>query len=83
MSYPIIIAPLAQKQLRKLENSAFERITNAISRLGENPRPQGYKKLTGGTDEHRIRVGDYRVLYSLGFTKNNYLCFAQHSHWFF
>ena len=32
--------------------------------LRENPRPAGVKKLTG-QEAYRIRIGDYRVLYTV------------------
>ncbi len=32
--------------------------------LSDNPRPYGYLKLKG-REGYRIRVGDYRVLYSI------------------
>ncbi|HEY9125250.1 MAG TPA: type II toxin-antitoxin system mRNA interferase toxin, RelE/StbE family [Bacteroidales bacterium] len=37
---------------------------NAISNLGNNPRPFGYKKLKG-EDAYRIRIGDYRIIYEI------------------
>ena len=33
--------------------------------LAENPRPHGCKKLQGRKDQWRIRVGDYRVVYTI------------------
>jgi mRNA interferase RelE/StbE len=30
----------------------------------DNPRPPGCRKLKGGDKEWRIRVGDYRVVYT-------------------
>jgi len=36
----------------------------AIDGLTENPRPHGYKKLTG-RNGYRIRVGTYRILYDI------------------
>ncbi len=37
----------------------------AIDRLAFDPRPQGAKMLVGYRHFWRIRVGDYRVIYSL------------------
>jgi mRNA interferase RelE/StbE len=31
--------------------------------LYSGPFPFGYKKLAGGSNAYRIRVGDYRILY--------------------
>jgi mRNA interferase RelE/StbE len=33
--------------------------------LAANPRPPGCKKLKGGDNEWRIRIGDYRVIYTI------------------
>lgn len=33
--------------------------------LEANPRPPGAKKLRGESDLWRVRVGDYRILYSI------------------
>jgi mRNA interferase RelE/StbE len=48
----------------KLDKMAVPVIRVAISRLAENPRPQGYIKLKG-EEAYRIRVGDYRIIYEI------------------
>lgn len=41
-------------------------VTEAIFSLAENPRPRGCKKLKGTKQDYwRIRIGDYRVIYSI------------------
>ena len=35
----------------------------AVERLARNPTPVGSRKLVGAERVHRIRVGDYRVIY--------------------
>lgn len=62
--YEVLIDRSAQKQLQKIAAPNFNRIVKAIYALGNNPRPQGYKKLTG-RDGYRIRIGDYRVIYQI------------------
>ena len=42
-----------------------DRIVARIDALAQDPHPPGSRKLQGGTDEFRIRVGDYRVIYSV------------------
>lgn len=42
----------------------FERVRDALRALAEEPRPAGCKKLQG-REGWRIRVGDYRVLYTI------------------
>jgi mRNA interferase RelE/StbE len=41
------------------------RVLAAIERLQTNPRPSGCVKLTGSRNDWRIRVGDWRVIYSI------------------
>ena len=41
------------------------RILRAIIALEVNPRPPGAKKLRGESELWRVRVGDYRILYSI------------------
>lgn len=62
--YRLVIDRYAKKQLGKIPPPHFNRITNAIHGLADNPRPSGYKKLTG-RDGYRIRIGDYRVIYNI------------------
>ena len=64
MSYTIIIRPPARKFLEKLrERRLYSRLREAIDGLANNPRPVGSTKLSGTDDLHRVRIGDYRVLY--------------------
>ena len=41
------------------------RVVAAIDALAEEPRPAGVKKLVGSEHTYRIRVADYRVVYSI------------------
>ena len=42
------------------------RIVARIQALAEDPRPSGCEKLSGEADRYRVRVGRYRVVYSVG-----------------
>ena len=53
-----------RKELDSLDDETYLRIVAAIHRLRENPRPPETKKLTG-QEVYRIRLGDYRVLYTV------------------
>ena len=61
--YELVLEPRAQKELDKAPFELFSKIDTAILALAKSPRPFGTKKL----DEklHRIRVGDWRVLYAV------------------
>jgi mRNA interferase RelE/StbE len=65
MTYEVRITPAALKQLAHLPKSVQPRIDIHLLALAEDPRPPGSKKLAGGLDLYRIRVGDYRVLYQI------------------
>jgi mRNA interferase RelE/StbE len=65
MAYTIAFAESALKDLIKLPNQTVAKIDLAISKLASNPRPAGCKKLKGYSDLYRIRIGDYRVIYSI------------------
>jgi len=63
--YKIVFQKSAGKALERLPGSAPERILFKINALKENPRPQGVKKLAGSENLYRIRIRDYRVIYSI------------------
>ena len=61
MKYRIIIEKRAEKFIRKQEKKEQERLLNAISKL---PEGTDTKKLKG-SELFRVRVGNYRVLYTI------------------
>lgn len=65
MTYSILLAPPAERQLKSLTDSVQKRIVKRLKSLRENPRPQGVKKLAGEEDLYRIRDGDYRIIYTI------------------
>ena len=65
MRYSIEVTPRARTQLLKLPAHVSRRVEDAISALADNPRPAGATKLAGPHDLYRVRVGNYRVIYSV------------------
>lgn len=63
--YTVVFSKRAEKDIQKLPTNAIEKIIPAIVSLENNPRPHGCKKLRGYSDLWRIRIGDYRVIYSI------------------
>ena len=61
--YQLELTSRAQGQLDKLAAEDLGRIVAALQQLGGNPRPSGAKKLRGSI--HRIRVGDWRIIYAV------------------
>jgi len=64
LNYKIVIERKAEKEAEKIPIKYRLAIDKAILSLGSNPRPYGSKKLTG-KEGYRIRVGNYRVLYTI------------------
>jgi mRNA interferase RelE/StbE len=63
--YNIRIKKNAEKQLTVLPSDMVNRIVAAIDELATNPRPVNNIKLQGYANVYRIRVGNYRVIYSI------------------
>jgi mRNA interferase RelE/StbE len=63
--YEIIFARSARKELQAFSRSVARRILEKVEQLSSNPRPSGCKKLRGHSSLWRIRVGEYRIIYSI------------------
>ncbi len=63
--YRVEFARPALKEFEALPRQAQERIAPRITALAEDPRPRGVEKLKGQSDQYRIRVGSYRVIYTI------------------
>ena len=64
MSYEVRLRRAAQKGLDALSERDHEKVAEAITTLGENPRPRRVKKLADSGLLH-IRVGQCRIVYAL------------------
>jgi mRNA interferase RelE/StbE len=63
--YSIFVARSARKELEKLPSSVAQRIVGHIEGLTKIPRPSRAIKLQGTKSLWRMRIGDYRVIYSI------------------
>jgi len=63
--YDVQYDPKALKELKKLDKPVARRVARAIGELRGDPRPQGARPLAGYPDLWRIRVGDYRAIYTI------------------
>jgi len=64
-AYTVNLTRSAQKEIRALDASMRVRVVQSIRLLAVEPRPPGCRKLVGAIDRWRIRIGDYRVIYSI------------------
>lgn len=64
-AYDVHYDPKALKELIKLDKRTAHRIVRAMNALRPDPRPTGAQSLVGHAGLWRIRVGDYRVVYTI------------------
>ena len=63
--FRIEVSSTAEKQLAKLERDEQVRVARTIRKLADDPRPPGCRKLRDYSNVYRIRVGVFRILYSI------------------
>ena len=65
MAYSVFYQGPAEAALRKLPREIQIRIVRKVDQLAGDPFPPGTEKLSNATDLWRIRIGDYRVIYTV------------------
>ena len=71
MPYALLIKASAAKELEAIDSTPTRRrIVDAIQTLAVDPRPSASKKLAGRDAAYRLRVGDYRIVYSVNDREN-------------
>lgn len=70
MKYRVEIEKSAAKELKKIPRPNQKRISIAIDNLAENLPNPDTTKMKGNNPFHKIRVGDYRIIYEI---QNNVL----------
>lgn len=60
----VLFVKSAEKELLRLNKNLAQRIFHKISSLKDNPHGYNSQKLEGGKG-YRIRIGDYRVVYTI------------------
>ncbi len=64
MSYDVRLRREAQRNLDNLHGRDYEAIFGAVLSLGNQPRPDGVKKLRD-SGLWRVRVGSFRIVYAI------------------
>jgi len=64
-SYEILWKRSAVKELKQLPKEIVRKINKIVTRLFDNPLPAGVRKLVGSEHTFRVRLGDYRIVYSV------------------
>ncbi|HUS92552.1 MAG TPA: type II toxin-antitoxin system RelE/ParE family toxin [Phycisphaerae bacterium] len=63
MPYRVEFRPAALRGMRRIPKPFKTRLLAAIASLADTPRPPGSVPLQGPEGFHRVRVGDYRIIY--------------------
>jgi mRNA interferase RelE/StbE len=63
--YKVVINKQVLKSLDKVPAEYLLKIKNVVNGLEQNPRPFGYIKLSDFENSYRIRVGIYRIIYTI------------------
>ncbi|NEQ99945.1 MAG: type II toxin-antitoxin system RelE/ParE family toxin, partial [Cyanothece sp. SIO2G6] len=61
----VLISKSTQKQIDQLPTSVKPRVLEKLVNLSQEPRPSGCIKLKSYDNQYHIRVGDYRIRYSV------------------
>ena len=64
-NYSVEISATAEKQLKKISRKDQISVLKRMQELGKEPRPNRSRKLRGIENVYRVRVGSYRILYSI------------------
>lgn len=63
--YRVELIPAAERHLEHLPHDIIPRIDRALQALSHTPRSLQSSKLEGHPSAYRLRVGDYRILYTI------------------
>jgi mRNA interferase RelE/StbE len=61
--WQILVTPNARRELRDIPARDRAAIAEALDRLVDSPGSVGVRKLTGRSNEWRLRVGRWRVIF--------------------
>ena len=65
MTFRIEFTKSAAKALKAIPKTAQKRIAKKIESLAEGPLDPAKSKMKGDNPFHRVRVGDYRIIYEI------------------
>lgn len=63
--YRTLVRPEAREELRKLPKNVALKILRKLAELEEDPTAFGTTALVGSPELRRLRVGDYRFIYTV------------------
>jgi len=76
MKYRVLVKQSAEKELNKLPIHVRQQVAEKMLKLADNQKPAGIKSLKPPFLGYRIRVGDWRVLYTVDDQAHEVLVYA-------
>ncbi len=64
-AYEVEIENSAAKAVQRLQRHDQIRVVSVMADLAAEPRPTGCAKLSGTQSAYRVRVGNYRIVYTV------------------
>ena len=65
MKYAIKFRPAVEKDIRHLPRKELIRIKRKLEALAENLPDRATTKMKGNNNFHKVRMGDYRIIYEI------------------
>ncbi len=65
MTFTVYIEKNVYKDLERIPKELLENFFGIVQGLQLNPWPSGVKKLVGSINKYRLRMGDYRIFYTI------------------
>jgi mRNA interferase RelE/StbE len=65
LRWQVIVERAAEKRMERLPRDVRRRLDAALQRLEENPRHPGVIQLSGHANLYRVRVGDWRIIFTI------------------
>jgi len=65
MKYSVEFRPTVLKSIKRLPKKDLQRIKKKIDELAENLPEPTTTKMKGGNSFHKVRSGDYRIIYEI------------------
>lgn len=64
-SYRIEFKPSTHKDFRSIPKTIVSKIWEKIGALSDDPLPRGVIKISDSESLYRVRIGSYRIIYSI------------------
>jgi mRNA interferase RelE/StbE len=61
----VLLMPSSKRDIRRIDRQHIPRIYKQINDLQADPLPSGHLKVMGAPGLVRLRVGDYRIFYTV------------------